>query len=432
MTDSPLSARRALVLGYLALGALVGGFGAWAVLTTLSGAIVAPGQIEVELNRQAIQHPDGGLVAEVPVREGDTVAAGAVLVRLDGEVLASELTLVEGELFEIMARRAQLEAERDGVEEIRFDAELRDTARVRADVADLLDRQRNLAAARRESRSAETDQLDQRRAQIVTQIEGIRAQQTALRRQIALIDSELTDQRSLLDRGLTQASRVLALEREAAQLEGSLGELIASEGAAAERITEIAVEVLRIGTRTREEAITALRDLGVRALELAERRRSLQTRLSRLEIRAPVAGTVFGLTVFGNGAVVRAAEPVMYLVPQDRPLIIATRVPAIDIDEVHPGQAVTLRFPGFDRRTQPEIEGRVTRLSADVFADDRTGQRFYRAEIVLAEGEESKLSGLALVPGMPVEAFIRTGERSPLDYLLRPLAVYFDRAFRES
>lgn len=432
MSGGRLSARRPLLIGFAALAILVGGFGGWAVFTTISGAVVAPGQIEVELNRQAVQHPDGGLVAEVAVREGDIVAAGDVMIRLDGALLSSELTLVEGELFEIKARRGQLEAERDGSEAIRFDAELTEAAQDRPDLDQLMERQRHLHEARRASRESETAQLERRRDQITTQIEGIEAQRRALDTQVALIGDELADQRGLLERGLAQASRVLALEREQARLEGARGELTAAAGEAAERITEIEVEILRIGTRTREEAITTLRDLGVRELELAERRRALSTRLARLDIRAPVSGTVFGLGVFGPGAVVKPAEPLLYLIPRDRPLVIASRVPAVDIDEVYSGQSVTLRFPAFDRRTTPEIEGRVSRLSPDAFADERTGQRYYRAEIVLAEGEEAKLSDLALMPGMPVEAFIRTGERSPLDYLLRPVAVYFNRAFRES
>lgn len=430
--SAPASARRPLLVGFAALAVLVFGFGAWATLTTIAGAVVAPGLIEVEQNRQAVQHPDGGLVAEVAVREGDVVAAGDIVLRLDGEVLASELALVEGELFEIMARRGQLEAERDGSAGIAFDPALLEVARDRPEVEGQMEAQRRLLEARRESLASETEQLAKRRDQIATQIEGIKAQQRALEIQIALVADELAKQRSLLERGLAQASGVLALEREEASLQGALGELVAAEGEAAERITEIEIEVLRIGTRTREEAIAALRDLGFRELELAERRRALTTRLSRLDIRAPVSGIVFDLAVFGPGAVVRPAEPVMFLVPQDRPLLIASRVPAVDIDEVYAGQPVTLRFPAFDRRTAPEIEGTVRRLSADAFADERTGQRFYRAEIVLAEGEETKLAGLALVPGMPVEAFIRTADRSPLDYLIRPLAVYFNRAFRES
>ncbi len=432
MSERRITARMPLILGYLALAVLVGGFGSWATFASISGAVVAPGLIEVEQNRQAVQHIEGGQVAELLVREGDMVAGDQILVRLDGTTLASELAIVEGQLFEIMARRGRLDAERDGLPEISFDPELVEAAATRPEVAEQMDGQVRLMEARAASVAAETEQLGKKRTQIETQIEGIRAQQTALKTQIGLIAGELADQQSLLDRGLAQASRVLALEREQANLAGRLGELVAGEGQAQERITEIEIEVLKVGTTVREEAITQLRDLQYRELELAERRRALKTKLSRLEIRAPVAGVVYGLQVFGPGAVVRPAEPVMFIVPQDRPLVISSRVPAIDIDQVHVSQPVTLRFPAFDQRTTPEISGEVRRVSADAFADEKTGQTFYRAEIVLAEGEIDKLAGLALVPGMPVEAFIRTSDRSPLEYLIRPLAVYFQRAFRES
>lgn len=432
MSSRPLSARRPLLIGFLALGVLVGGFGGWATFSTIAGAVVAPGLIEVEQNRQVVQHPDGGLVAEVLVREGDPVAGGDVLVRLDGEVLSSELAIVEGQLFEIMARRGRLEAERDGAAGIAFAPALLEAAASRPDVAGQIDGQRRLHEARLVSIASEIEQLQKRRTQIETQIGGIRAQQAALATQVSLIASELADQQSLFDRGLAQSSRLLALKREEASLSGTLGELVAAEGEARERITEIDIEILRIGSRTREEAITTLRDLQFRELELAERRRALVTQLSRLEIRAPTGGIVYGLQVFGPGAVVRPADPVMFLVPQDRPLVITGRVAAVDIDQVFAGQQVSLRFPAFDQRTTPEVSARVARLSADAFTDERTGQSFYRAEIVPAEGEIEKLAGLALVPGMPVEVFIRTADRSPLDYLLRPITVYFNRAFRES
>jgi HlyD family secretion protein len=428
----PTSARMPLFVGFLALGLLVGGFGAWAVLTTLSGAVIAQGKVEVEQNRQAIQHPDGGLVAELRVREGDAVAAGDVLLRLDPELLASELAIVEGQLFEIMARRGRLEAERDGRAEVVFDPELVELAATRPEVAEQMDGQVRLHEARRATLAQEVDRLNKRRDQIAMQIEGIRAQRAALSTQLELIAEELADQQTLLERGLAQASRVLALQREQARLEGTLGELVAGEGQAGERITEIEIEVLRLGARTREEAISLLRDLQYRELELAERRRALAARLSRLDVRAPVDGGVFGLSVFGPGAVVRPAEPVMYIVPRDRPLVIAARVHSIDVDQVHPGQQVTLRFPALDMRTMPDVFGEVTRVSGDAFVDERSGIAFYRAEIVMTEAEQAKLGDVPLVPGMPVEAYLRTVERTPLDYLVRPLAIYFNRAFRES
>lgn len=426
-----LSARKPLYLGYIALAILVGGFGGWATFASISGAVVATGLIEVEQNRQIVQHPDGGQVAEIKVREGDMVEADDVLLRLDETSLVSELVIVEGQLFEIMARRGRLEAERDGAFTIVFEDELVEISENTPEVAEQMRGQLRLMEARAESVAQETEQLSKRRTQIETQIEGIRAQQDALGTQLELISDELADQQSLLDRGLAQVSRVLALQREQASLQGRLGELVAGEGQANEKITEIDIEKLRIGTRIREEAITSLRDLQFRELELAERRRALKTRLSRLDVRAPVSGVVYGLQVFGPGAVVKPADPVAFIVPQDRPLIITSRVPAIHIDQVNIDQPVTLRFSAFDQRTTPEIMGEVRRVSADAFTDERTGQTFYRAEIVPAEGELQKLAGLSLVPGMPVETYIRTGDRSPLDYFLRPLKVYFYRAFKE-
>lgn len=425
------SARGPLILGFAALAVLVGGFGAWAVAARLDGAVIASGRIEVEENRQVIEHQDGGVLAELLVREGQRVEAGDVLLRLDATRLASELVIVEGQLHELMARRARLEAERDGRTEAEFDPILLQAAATRPEVADQIDGQRRLLAARAETLARQTEQLAQRRIQIATQVEGIDAQQAALATQLDLIAEEQADQQSLLDRGLAQSSRVLALRRERARLEGTLGELTSQKGQAAERMIEIDLEILRLGASVREQAITQLRDFQSREIELAERQRALRLRLSDLDIRAPVAGTVFGLTAFGPGAVVRPAEPVMYLVPRDRPLLIAGEVPALDIDLVFPGQSVALRFPALDIRHLPDIRGEVRSVSGDVFVDERTGRSWYRAEIQPLPGQIDLLGDVQLVPGMPVESYIRTGERSPLDYLIQPLTSYFTRAFRE-
>jgi HlyD family secretion protein len=427
------SARRQVALGLFALALLVGGFGTWTVTTSISGAVIAPGAIEVEQNRQVVQHPDGGVVASIAVREGDAVAAGDILIRLDPALLKSEQTIVEGQLFEIMARSARLEAERDGADAVQFDAELGALAETRADVRALMEGQEQLFAARRGTLASEISQLEKRIGQIRSQIEGISAQQAALEQQLALVREELEQQRSLLEKGLTQASRVLALQRDEAGIQGTLGELTAARAESEGRITEIEIEILKLPAQRREEAITELRDIQFRALELAENRRALSERLDRLDIRAPVAGIVLGMQVFAERAVVQAAEPVLFLVPQDRPLLIAAQVDTVDIDEVFVGQIVVLRFAAFDARTTPELFGQVMKLSADAFTDETSGRSYYRAEIRLAEGEAEKLpEGLALVPGMPVEAFIRTADRSPLAYLIKPLADYFKKAFRES
>lgn len=424
---------RYLTFGLLGLVVLVGGFGTWGVMANISGAIISTGQVEVEQNRQVVQHPDGGVVSEILVDEGDLVAAGEILIRLDATLLRSELAIVESQLFELMARRGRLEAERDDAGDIDFDPEVLEAAETRPEVLDVIDGQRRLFEARNSSLEKEAEQLQRRRQQIATQVEGIEAQKTALETQIELIRQELADQQSLLDRGLAQASRVLSLQREEARLDGTRGELIATGAQAQERMTEIDIEVLKLGTRRREEAITQLRDLQVRELELAEQRRSLRERLDRLDIRAPTSGIVYAKQVFTPRSVIRPAEPVMYLIPQDRPLIIAARVDPIHVDQVFVSQEVTVRFSAFDSRTTPELSGTVVQVSADALTDEATQRTYYRAEIRLPEGEIDKLpEGLVMIPGMPVEAFIRTEDRTPLAYLVKPLSDYFAKAFRES
>ncbi len=427
------SARRPMMIGVLGLLLLIGGFGTWSVMSSIAGAVVATGRIEVDQNRQVVQHLDGGIVSEILVEEGDSVVEGALLLRLDANRLRSQLVITEGQLFELTSRRGRLEAERDSADGIEFDAEIIELATTRPEVEEFMAGQKRLFGARQDSLAREIEQLEKRRAQIRDQIKGIKAQQESMVLQLDLIGQELKNQQTLLDRGLAQAGTVLNLRRTTADLQGSLGELIASEAQAEGRITETEIEILKLGTRQREEAITRLRDLRYQELELAETRRALLEQLERLDIRAPVSGIVYGLQVHTPRSVIRPAEPVLYLVPQDRPLVVAAQVNPINIDEIYVGQSVTLRFSALDQRQTPELFGTVTLISADSFEDEASRQPYYRAEIQLNEGELAKLpEGIVLIPGMPVESYIRTADHSPLSYLVKPLADYFNKAFRES
>ncbi|MBO6867220.1 MAG: HlyD family type I secretion periplasmic adaptor subunit [Thalassococcus sp.] len=434
MTDKKrYSVRGFTMLGLLGLTILVGGFGTWAAITNISGAIIAPGQIVVDRNRQVVQHPDGGVVSEILIDEGDTVVADQVLLRLDPTLLQSRLSIVESQYFEIIARRARLQAERDGLEQISFPEELLTEAETSAEVAEQIEGQRTLFVARKASDARELEQLQKRADQIADQIVGIDAQQDALNEQLELIESELVDQQSLLDKGLAQASRVLALKREKSNLMGTVGELTAQKAQSEGRITELDLEAIKLETQRREEAISEIRDLQVNEREMAEERRALREQLDRLDIRAPVSGVIYGLTVFTPRSVIRAADPVLFLVPQDRPLIIEARVDPIHIDQIRLGQEVLLRFSALDQRSTPELVGQVTQVSADAFQDDNTGLSFYMAEVTLSEGEIDRLpEGVTLIPGMPVESFLRTEDRTPLAYFVKPLSDYFAKAFRES
>ncbi|MEM8868797.1 MAG: HlyD family type I secretion periplasmic adaptor subunit [Pseudomonadota bacterium] len=425
-------ARWPLIIGFLTVFALVGGLGTWAVRAQLAGAVVSSGQIVVDKNRQVVQHPDGGVVAEVLVEEGDTVSEGDLLIRLDPTLAQSELSIVESQLYELMSRRGRLEAERDDVNQITFETSLIQEAAVDPDVASKVQGQVRLFEARKTSLQQQVMQLRAQRQQLENQIEGIDAQMTAFERQKELIKTEMDNQQSLLDRGLAQASRVLALQREEARLAGSIGELIARRAEAFEQISQLSTQELQLHSTRREEAITRMRDLQFNELEMSERASALRERLSRMEIRAPVSGVVYDMRVFGRQSVIRPADPVLFLVPQDRPLIIEARVNPLNIDEVYSNQQVVLRFSGFDMRNTPDMFGAVTRISPDAFTDQQTGIAFYRVEVEMLEEEMTKLpDGQTLIPGMPVDTFIRTEDRTPLAYLLSPLTQYFDRAFRD-
>ena len=432
MTGSRIPVRRPVLLGLFATVILVAGFGLWATMTRISGAIVAPGQIEVERDRQIVQHPDGGVVESILVAEGEAVAAGQTLLRLDGAALRSELTIVEGQLSELAGRTARLVAERDGTANLTFQDDILALAATSPEVAAQLDGQKRLFQARGATLAEQRDLLSRRIDQTAAQSNGIAAQRTALTTQLDLIEQELASQQSLLDKGLAQAGTVLALQREQARLQGQLGELAADLARTEGQITEIEIEISSLATRRREEATAELRQTGPTILELAERRRALAERIDRLEIRAPVAGIVLGLQVTTPRAVLRAADPVLFVIPQDRPLVITARIAPIHIDEVAVGQPAELVFSAFSARDTPHLAGKVTRVSADALTDSQTGATYYTAELQLDDGEQARLGDSALVPGMPVEVFLQTGRRTPLAYLVKPFTDYFTRAFRES
>lgn len=429
--NSSSSARLPLIIGFASVLLLIGGLGAWGIGTQISGAVIAPGVVEVETDLQVVQHPDGGVVGEILVRDGDAVAAGDVLVRFDGTFMESERLVVRQQLLELRARQARLTAERDRLDAPDFSAVGTGTGLNPDWVASQIAGQKNLFQARQTSLQQQVQQLEEQQRQIETQITGTEAQLAALDRQLALIRREARDLGTLLERQLVPAARVLELQREEARLEGEIGRLTAFVAEARGRIAALAIEVLRLADARREEAITTLRDLRYSEIELDERRRRLEEQLSRLEVRAPMSGTVFGSQVLALQSVVRPADPMMHVVPRDRPLLISAQVDPIHIDQVFPGQPVSLRFTTFDQRLTPEIEGRVLRLSADTVADQTTGLEFYEATLLPDANALAEMPSLELLPGMPVEAFIRTREQTPLAYLARPLSIYFSRALRE-
>ena len=420
-----------LLVGNLALVLLIGGFGLWSVAATLTGAVLAPGMIELESNRQIVQHADGGVVSAIRVRDGDVVQPGEVLIEIDGTRLSSQLAVVEGQLGEIAARRARLLAERDGDAEVTFSDGLLTLAAANPEIAEMLNDERALFTARGEALQLQSGLVDEQNKQIENRITGVQSQLDAARTQVGILEEQLADQEQLLERGLTQAAQVLDLRRQLAELNGRIGQFEAEIAGLRGEIAGNGIALLQARTQRREEAVSLLRDLAFSEIELTERRLDLIETLSRLEVRAPVGGVVYNSRVFALQSVVQPADALMYIVPQDQPLIVRARVGSIDIDEVYVGQDVLLRVSAFDQRAVPELNGRVARVSADVIREEGSGESYYEAAIVLAPGELDRLGDNVLVPGMPVEAYIRTRERSALAYLTEPFTAFFGRAFRE-
>lgn len=421
-----------VIIGSLATVLLVGGLGVWAVGTQISGAVVASGSIQVENESQIVQHPDGGVVNEILARNGDEVSAGDILVRLDGTFQRSELTVVEGQIAELYARKLRFRAERDGTNVSYTEEEFpRLDLLSRNAILEQISGQMALFEARQTSLQREREQLAKQQRQLQQKIDGLNAQLNGTRRQLELSRNELSDLQTLFDKGLVQVTRLLDLQRTEASLEGQIGALVSQIAEAETRISEIELQRLRLADARHEQAIAELRDLAVSEKELNERRSSLIEQLGRLDIVAPVNGTVFGSKVLADRSVLQSAEPILYIVPRDQPLRVSAKINPIDVDQVYAGQQVILNFSAFNRRTTPEGAGVIRYVSADATTDPNTGMKFYEAIVTIDSATNEALDGLELVPGMPVETYIRTSDRTPLSYLIQPISVYFSRAFRE-
>lgn len=417
--------------GLICVAILAGGFGTWAATARLAGAVVASGQLRVTAQQQVVQHPDGGIVAEIAAGEGDYVEGGQMLIMLDGDAKRSELNALEGQLFELLARRGRLLAEQADLDTITFDPELLEMAGTEPQIAQLVAGQRRLFEARRTTLARQMSVLEERKGQFREQIEGVKAELSSLDDQRALIEEELEGQLRLQAQGLARAERVLSLKREKSRLEGQAGQLRSRMAQLKGQISETEIEILRMKDQRIEEAVSRMREIGYRILDLREERIRLKQELDRLAIRAPRAGIVYDLKVHALKSVIRPAEPVLHIVPVDSGMVIEARVNPIDVDSVFLGQEASLRFSAFNSRTTPELFGSVVKKSPDAFTDEQTGQQFFRVEIEPRPGELEKLDGKELVAGMPVEAFIQTGDRTPLNYMIRPMSDYINRAWRE-
>jgi HlyD family secretion protein len=424
------SIRFHIIISLVVVLLLVGGIGGWAATSEFAGAVIAPGQLVVDTNVKKVQHPTGGVVAELRVRDGDMVNSGDVVIRLDDTQTRANLAIVVKGLDELAARRAREEAELEGKDRVAFPEEL--TARKDdPEVAKILSGEATLFDIRRKTREGLKAQLSERVSQSEEEIAGLVAQVDSKDKQIDWVKKELQGVRELWAKQLVQFTRVTTLEREQARLEGERGQLVASIAQSKGKIAETKIQILQIDQDMRTEVGKDLADVRGKTAELVEKKVAAEDQLKRIDIRAPQSGMVHQLDVHTVGGVVSAGQQIMLIVPAADKLIVEAKVQPQDIDQVHVGQTAALRFTAFNSRTTPELNGEVVVVSADVSQDQRTGATFYTVRIAVPPSEIARLDSPKLVPGMPVEVFIQTTVRTVVYYFIRPFQDQIAKVFRE-
>ncbi len=422
--------RRQTTAIVIAVVLLVAGLGGWAMTTEFTGAVIAGGQLVVDSNVKKVQHPTGGVVGKLNVREGKEVKAGDIVVSLDDTQIRANRDIVVKALNELAARQAREEAERDGLDKVTFPAELI-ARKSDPDVAKAVTGEQRQFEIRRTSREGQKAQLRERIIQLRQEISGYEAQITSKDKQIEWVGKELVGVYELWEKNLIPYTRVTSLEREKERLVGERGQLMASIAQSKGKMAEIELQILQIDQDMRTEVGKDLAEIRARTAEMIERKVAAEDQLRRVDIRAPIDGVVLQLTVHTVGGVITAGEAIMLIVPQTETLQVEAKIPPQEIDQVRIGQPAVLRFVAFSQRTTPELIGTVVRISADVSEDTKSGARFYTIRFDVSPEEVARLSAVRLVPGMPVEALIQTSPRTVMSYLIKPLHDQLARAFRE-
>ncbi|EFO28696.1 HlyD family type I secretion membrane fusion protein [Roseibium sp. TrichSKD4] len=404
--------------------------GAWASFAKLSGAVIAPGQLVVLGKPKTVQHLDGGIVAEIAIDDGDKVLQDEVLIRLDDTLLKANLKIYENRLREGVAQRSRLVAERDEQGGIVWDDEILALFGVEI-MQSVKSGQQKLFEARNTTREGQISQLREKIKQFQNQISGIEALKSSKKTQLGFLDEELTSVRTLNKKGLMPKSQLMALERQREDIIGQVAEQDAELARIQNAISETEIQILQIDREFRQTVLTELRQVEAEVNDMTQQLQATLEQLNRVEIKAPVSGIIHELSVFTIGGVIGPGDPVLQIIPQDGVFEIEADVEPQFVDELYPGQPATLRFSAFNQRTTPELNGFVKTVSPNVVVDEQTGMTFYKVRMAIPDDQLERLKGQKLISGMPVEAFIKTKDRTALNYLTKPLMDQINRAFRE-
>lgn len=438
--------RRLRGLAWVGVGVVavfIGGFGTWATLAPLESAAIAPGVIEAQSSRKTVQHLEGGIIGRILVRDGEFVEAGQPLIQLADTRPRTSLTSLRGQYWDAIAREARLIAERDRRDRVAYPAELAEAGDDPV-AKQIIAGQDRIFETRRSLFESRSGLIQQRIARVREEIVGLESLAASARTQSGLIEQEIADLQVLFKQGYARKPRLLALEREQAQLRGRLGETAAQMAQAQQVIAESELNMITLQNDFQDEVAAGLRDTQAQIRQLREQLEAAGDVMARTEIRAPEDGIVTDLRVHTPGGVITPGQPLLDLVPAEDRLIIKVQIRPDDIDRVHPGLSAKVRLTPFKQRLVPPLEGRVSYVSADHLVDERSGRTYYAATIEIDEAGLSydgsaltgKVTGLIggpqLIPGMPAEVMIKTGETTVALYALAPILDSFNRAFREN
>lgn len=416
-------------IGIAVLAFTFGILGLWGTLAPLDSAALAPGSVTVKSYRKTVQHLDGGIVSELNAKDGDIVKAGDLLIKLDATEVRAQQDILRGQSITLSAQLARLQAERDLKSAITYPDSLQDLSD--SHIAQARQGEDQIFTARKTAHEGEMSVLKQRIGQLDAKIKGLESQRGSKQQLAASYGEESKDLKELLAQGYADKLRLRDIERNHAVTLGEIASLASDIAGSNIQIGETKLEILQLEKKFQEEVVNKLGEVQAELYDVSQRLTATQDKVARTDIKAPTGGRVLGLSVHTIGGVVAAGHPILDIVPQQEELIIDAQVSPIDIDRVHKGLEADVRFSAFKQALVPQVPGKVINLSADRITDERTGNSYYLAQVELQPDAYQTLRGIELVPGMPAEVFINTGERTVFEYLMQPISNAFARAFIE-
>ena len=417
------------LIGIVILIVTFGIFGTWGYFAPIDSAAIAPGVVTVKSHRKTVQHLDGGIISKLLAKEGDVVKAGDILMVLDGTEVKAQLEILRGQQISLTAQIARLTAERDRAKQINFPEDLQDLSNPYIAEARLGESQ--VFSARKSTYEGEISVLNQRVSQLSSKIKGLQGQRFSKQELLKSYGDEAQDLKELLAEGFTSKLRLRDAERNFAANTGEAASLSAEIASSEMQIGETKLQILQIQKEFQKEVASKLSEVQAQLYDVDQRLHATADKVSRIDIEAPASGRVIGLSVHNIGGVITPGMHILDIVPQKEELIIDAKVSPIDIDRVHVGLLAEIRFSAFSQALMPKLEGKVINLSADKITDEKTGAPYYQALVGITPDSLAKLGRFELVPGMPAEVLINTGERTVFEYLMQPISNAFARAFIE-